>query len=190
MSQFPLEIETERFLLRPLTEQDIDLCLSLFTDEAVARFIGGVMTEPNIKAQFPIWCRRGNYGALGVWSIADKATGEKSGTGALLPLPVDADDTEWHLLQSDRLPDRDVEIGYILKQDAWGRGIATEVCRALLRFAFDVGALEKVVACTDPANEASQNVLRKSGLRDVGPIRAYSEDGVPGFEITREAWQA
>ncbi len=45
----------------------------------------------------------------------------------------------------------------------------------------------EVVAVTDPANAASQNVLRKSGLIDTGPRRAYCMD-LPGFAITKTRW--
>ena len=47
--------------------------------------------------------------------------------------------------------------------------------------------LEEVVACTDPENHASQHVLKKSGLRDVGLRRAYGAQ-IPGFEVTRREW--
>ncbi|NNF76744.1 MAG: GNAT family N-acetyltransferase, partial [Rhizobiales bacterium] len=47
----------------------------------------------------------------------------------------------------------------------------------------------KVVAVTDPDNGPSQNVLRKSGLIDTGPRRAYGMD-LPGFAITKAQWRS
>ncbi|MEQ8666154.1 MAG: GNAT family N-acetyltransferase [Rhodospirillales bacterium] len=183
-----LVIETDRLRLRPLDANDLELAVEMFTDPDVSRYVGNTMPECDIVSQFPSWTRRCGGGAIGVWCVTDKRIGEKLGTAVLLPLPVDADDTEWDLLHGDGFPDRDIEVGYILRKQAWGRGVATETCRALLRFAFEDTPLEYLVACTDPRNSRSQNVLRKCGLRDVGPIRAYAEDDVPGFRITKTDW--
>ena len=47
----------------------------------------------------------------------------------------------------------------------------------------------RVVAVTDPDNEASKSVLLKSGFRYEGVRRAYASD-CPGFRITRQQWLA
>jgi len=184
-------IETERLHLRPLDETDCDLAIEMFTDHMVARYVGGVLSREKIIEDFPKWMRRAGGESIGVWCILDKVNGEKLGTGVLLPMPVDVDDTEWDLLTDDEhFPDRDIEVGYILRRTAWGRGIATEVCRALLNFAFEQTPLDVIVACTDKENHASQHVLTKSGMRSVGAILAYGDSDSPGFEITREEWLA
>ena len=85
------------------------------------------------------------------------------------------------------MPDCEVEVGYILKRSAWGKGYATESCRRLLKFAFEETPLEEIVAVTDPENTASQKVLRKSGLIEEGIRRAYATQ-CPGFRITRQQW--
>ena len=185
-----LVLETPRLRLRPLGPEDIDLALDMFTDADVSRYVGGTLTPDDIRVAFPSWTRRCGGGTIGVWCVTDREDSTKLGTGVLLPMPVDHDDTEWHLIDGDGFPDREIEVGYILRKAAWGRGIATEICRELLRFGFANTHLGSFVACTDPDNANSQNVLRKCGLRDIGPIRAYADDDVPGFRITRSDWQA
>ncbi len=182
-----LVLETERLRLRPLCEDDIDIARDLFLDPEVVKYVCGLSKPEDVAGELETAMARGAGGRLGVWCVIDKATAEKYGTSVLLPLPLDEDDTDWSLLVDDRYPDAEIEIGYMLKRSAWGRGIATEVCTRLLRFAFEMTALEEVVACTDPENFASQNVLKKSGLRDVGLRRAYGTQ-CPGFEVTREEW--
>lgn len=59
----------------------------------------------------------------------------------------------------------DVEIGFALLPDYWGQGLATEAGRFCLRLARLELGLETLVGATTPANHASQNVLRKLGLR-------------------------
>jgi RimJ/RimL family protein N-acetyltransferase len=105
----------------------------------------------------------------------------------VLPLPIEEDDTDWDLVAGEDLPEGEIEVGYLLKQSAWGKGYATEACTRMLRFAFEQTALQEVVAVTDPENRASQKVLRKCGLIEEGLRRAYAAV-CPGFRITRRQW--
>ncbi len=182
-----LVLESDRLLLRPLELADVDLGITLFTDPVVTKYAGKTYTPDEIVEQMPTVVRRCAGGAIGIWCVTDKATGEKLGTAILLPLPVELDDTDWDLVRGDGYPDAEIEVGYILKPSAWGKGYATEACTRLLKFAFEETALEEVVACTAPENTASQNVLKKSGLSYEGTRRAYMVD-CPGFRITRAQW--
>lgn len=184
-----LILETQRLLLRPLTEADLDLGYVLLTDPAVTKYAGRTHTRAEVVEQMPTAVRRCARGAIGIWCVSDRATGEKLGTAILLPLPIDEDDTNWDLVQGDALPDAEIEVGYMFKPSAWGKGFATEACTRLVRFAFEETDLSEVVAVTAPENAPSQNVLRKSGLRDVGLRRAYGKE-CPGFRITRAEWLA
>ena len=67
----------------------------------------------------------------------------------------------------------DVEIGYRLRPEAWGRGYATEGARALVRHAFAGLELDRLIGVTHPDNLASQRVLMKVGLADAGWGRYY-----------------
>jgi ribosomal-protein-alanine N-acetyltransferase len=58
----------------------------------------------------------------------------------------------------------EVEIGYALYPQFWGRGLATEVAAACLELARGQLHLDSVVAVTTPSNGASQRVLLKIGL--------------------------
>lgn len=184
-----LMLESERLLLRPLAEGDLDVCFEIFTDPAVMQFVGETYTRDRVVEELPTAMRRGGRGCIGVWCVIDRATAEKLGTALLLPLPIEEKDTNWDLVGGDDLPEGEIEIGYILKASAWGKGYATEACRRLLQFAFEDSPLEEVVAVTHPDNAVSQRVLRKSGLIAEGPRRAYASD-CPGFRITRGQWVA
>jgi len=184
-----LNFDSERLTYRPLIEDDLDLAIEQWTDPGVTRYVADrTFSEDEIAEEMPIAVRRCAGGCIGIWCMIDRATGRKLGSVFLLPLPVEADDTEWDLVIGDDLPDRDIEIGYILKRTAWGKGYATEACRRLLQFAFEVSPLDEVYAVIDPENAASRNVLLKSGFADIGLIRAYTGN-VPGFRITREDWR-
>lgn len=184
-----LEFESDRLAFRPLEERDVDLSIEQWTDPEVTRYVAArSYTAEEITAEMPVVTRRCAGGCIGIWCLTDKASGEKIGSALLLPMPVELDDTDWSLVKGDAIPEADIEIGYILKRTAWGKGYATEACTRLLRFAFEVSPLDVVVACTDPDNTASQHVLVKAGLRPTGIIRAYGGDCL-GFRLTRAEWQ-
>lgn len=183
-----LTFHSKRLTLSPYTPDDLDLSLALFTDPAVLRYAGEVMSEQHIRANMSNWSRRGGDGGIGIWTVSDRETGEKYGSAALLPMPVDEDETDFSLLVPGEMPPGDIEIGYFLKRSAWGFGYATEASRRLLRFAFEETALEEIVATFHKENHASRNVLVKAGFTDRGTMRCYGKDGGVNFRITRKEW--
>ena len=58
----------------------------------------------------------------------------------------------------------DVEVGYHLYKDYWGRGLATEGAAASRDYAFNVVGVKRLIAITDPLNRASQRVAEKIGM--------------------------
>ena len=188
LSDAALTIETARLRLRPYALHDLNIARVILCDPAVTKFVCDPLTPEKVTEILPQITRRGAGGRIGMWCVERKDTGEKIGDGVLTPIPVEALDTDWASLVPEAYPDAQIEVGYMLKQDAWGQGYASEICTGLLRFAFEKTALDGVVACTDPDNKASQRVLTKCGMRDCGIGRAYAED-VPWFEITRTEWQ-
>lgn len=184
-----LELPTERLLLRPLAESDLDVAVAVLTDPEVMRYVVEPFARERVVAEMPVAVRRGGGGCIGIWCVTRRETGEKLGTAVLLPLPIEEEDTNWDLVGGPDIPDGEIEVGYLLKKSAWGRGYATETAQRLLRFAFEDTPLEEVVAVTDPDNRASQRVLRKSGMVDEGLRRAYAGEA-SGFRARRGDWLA
>jgi len=185
-----LNLTTDRLLLRPLSLSDCDLAREQRTNPEVVKYVGEAMTSDGVERYMPVWIKRGGpNGCIGVWCVSVKETGEKIGTGALLPMPIEEEDTNWDTIIENEMPAGDIEAGYILKQSAWGKGYATEICRCLLQFAFEQTPLNEVVATFDVENLKSRRVLEKCGFIDKGMRRAYAHDA-PDFRITREEWIA
>ena len=183
-----LDLKSERLLLRPLAETDSDVAIELFTDPAVIRYVCETYTEQQVVVEeMPKYTKRCAGGCIGAWCVVERATQEKLGMAILLPLPIEEDDRNWDLVVGDDVPDCEIEIGYILKKSAWGKGYATEATKRLLKFAFEETPLEELVATTNSENTASQRVLEKSGLVYEGMRRAYAVD-CPGYRITRQQW--
>ena len=95
-----------------------------------------------------------------LWAVEERASGRFIGDCGLQPL-------EHH--------GPEIELGYDLHPDAWGRGLATEGARAVMQQAFGPLDLERVVAVVKPDHVASQRVLEKAGLRRSGTRDAYGE---------------
>ena len=182
-----LELHSERLYLRPFDPSDLDLDIEMATDPDVMKFFGGAVTEEEITAEAINFTRRCGGGCIGVWTVIDRLTREKLGEVFLTPLPIDADDTQWELIHGDNLPEGEIEIGYLFKRSAWGKGYATEATKRLLKFAFEETPLEELVAVPDLENTASQRVLEKCGLAYEGMRRAYAAE-CPGYRITRQRW--
>lgn len=184
-----LEFTSDRLSYRPLNRDDLDLALALFTDEAVTRYVGQTQTPEDIEQAMSDNARRGGDGCIGIWCVRRLDNDEKIGTTVVLPLPIETDDTDFSLVVPGDWPREELEIGYLLRPAAWGRGYATEIGRRILRFVFEDTPLEEVVAVTDPDNHASQHVLRKIGMREEGLRRAYATT-CRAFRLDRSTWQA
>lgn len=65
------------------------------------------------------------------------------------------------------------ELGSYLHRDWWGRGLSTELTRAVLHFAFLRAELHRVELRCDPRNSASVAIARKFGMRLEGVLRDY-----------------
>jgi hypothetical protein len=75
-----------------------------------------------------------------------------------------------------------VEIGWWLAPRWWGRGMGTEVGRAVLRFAFEVAQLPRVVAIAHPQNLASIRIMQTIGMMFRGVV-LRSQLGLGGRDM-------
>jgi len=177
-----LNLTSERLLLRPLSQFDVDVVVEMRTNPEVMKFFGGAETEEQIELSMSKYTRRCADGRIGAWCITDRSTEEKLGMAILLPL-ANGEVEMWDLVIGNDLPDCEIQIGFMLKRSAWDKGFATEASRRLLLFAFEDIELDELVATTHPDNIASKHVLEKSGL---GPKLIRQR---PGFRTTRQQWE-
>jgi RimJ/RimL family protein N-acetyltransferase len=79
----------------------------------------------------------------------------------------------WVLLIPEDTHGPEVEIGWRLVRDAWGRGIASEAARIVVAHAFGTVGLESVVAGIAEGNVASQRIAQKLGMKREGNVDGY-----------------
>lgn len=172
---------TDRLSLRRFTESDLDLLVALYGDERVARMIGGVKTPSQCAEMLRerILKYYDDNPGLGVWVTTIVATGERIGM---------------HLLNHIQ-GETYIQVGYSLLPSHWGKGYATEMAEAVVRYGYTDLALPQIVAITNLDNVGSQQVLTKIGLVRDGERAfahpAYVEAGpLAWFVSEREPWLA
>jgi [ribosomal protein S5]-alanine N-acetyltransferase len=152
-----------RLRLRQFRPADADDLFRLDSDPRVMRYIGdgNVGTRRTVDGVLDRAARYYlNYPGLGVWPAEEHAGGRFVGWFCLKYIPKTVE----------------VEVGYRLLPEAWGRGFATEGAKALVEYGFNELGLYRIVGVTHPDNAASQRVLQKAGLRDAGWGRYYDRD--------------
>lgn len=178
-------LHSGRLTLRRFTPADVDNLVELDSDPEVMRFLTGGTPTPRSVVRDEILPRLldeyGRFPDLGRWAALDRTTGAFLGWFALRP--------------SDEDTGEDVELGYRLRRAVWGRGLATEGSRALIRRAFTELDVRRVWAQTMAVNTASRRVMEKSGLRYLRTVHMHFDDPIPGtehgeveYELHRHTW--
>ena len=150
-------LETERCIVREFVTGDLEAIYGLYDDEA-RRFLEAPSEDPDkerkilaayIDRVYPL-CGYGH------WAVLDRGTGKLIGRfGFSFPKA------------SAPGPVPDASFGYLLHKDRRGRGIAREVCAALLEYGFSQLGFETVGADAEAANAASVKILQSFGFKEV-----------------------
>ena len=152
--------ETDRVILRPWRLDEADRFFDMHRRMEVARWIGGRPMADRAQGEALIQRVLDRLAAdprFGYWAVVERATGVPAGTVLLKQLPDGAGE---------------IEIGWHLHPDSWGRGLATEAAQALLARGFAIG-LEEIWAVTDPDNQQSVRVCEKLGMRLLGTTHRW-----------------
>ncbi len=84
----------------------------------------------------------------------------------------------------------EIEIGYALAKDAWGRGLAAEAGARILEYGFEVLGFDCVIASARPENEPSIRVMEKMGMRSIGLSLNDKGRPVPHYAIEKPRHRA
>ena len=167
-------LETARLRLEPWAPQHLDGLDVLGSDERVMRYIAGVATREETAASIERQQRRWAAYGFGWWVFLDRATSELVGAGCIQ-----------HLGRIETSP---LEIGWRLRPDQWGKGLASEAARTMAGWAFDTLDIPILTAVAVPANTASTRVMERLGMRYRGIEQWYDQD-LATYEITAAEWR-
>jgi RimJ/RimL family protein N-acetyltransferase len=144
-----VRLEDGEGALRPLTEEDVPEVVAACQDPEIPRWT--LVPSPYTEDDAREFLAR----ASDVSAIVDAESGEFFGA------------IGWHWV------DGNVQVGYWVKREARGRGVASRALRLLARWAFtDLGAV-RVQLLTEPENRASQRVAEKAGFRREALLRSF-----------------
>ena len=170
-------LETDRLILRPPVQPDLDAWAAFMADEEAAKFIGG--TAPRSTVWRGMASMAGSWALLGfgMFSVLERATGRW--VGRLGPWCPEG----WP----------GTEIGWGLSRETWGRGYATEGSIAAIDWAFDALGWTEVIHSIAPDNLASQKVAERLGSTLRGPGRLpppFHDVPIEIWGQSREQWRS
>ncbi len=167
------QLETQRLILRGFRPQDFDAYAQMCTDPEVMRYIGDGTplsyqeSWRNIALMLGHWQLRG----YGMWAVEECQSGEMIGRIGC-----------W---QPEGWPG--FEVGWMLRQTHWGRGLATEGATAAMDYAFRELQQSHVLSLICPENTASIRVAQKLGEKLEVTTKIFSRE-VLIYGICREDW--
>ena len=141
-------LSTERLTLRPFDDGDLDALAPLFADAETTRFTGGV------KSRAETWLRMAAYQGhwvlrgFGPWAVVETDSSRLVGRCGL-----------WN---PEGWPE--LEVGWTLSRDVWGRGYATEAGAAAVEGGRSSLGLTRIASCIVPGNERSIAVAERLGM--------------------------
>jgi RimJ/RimL family protein N-acetyltransferase len=167
-----VQLETERLSLRPLELGDLDALAAFYADPEVMRFIGPGEPIDRDRSRQSLERMIGNFDAeaFGQLGVVRKADGAFLGRCGLLVW----DTATWvPSLTSDAEGPVEIEVGYLLGRDFWGRGYATEAATAVCDWALAKLGLKRLIALIYPENARSIAVARKLGMEPDGEVEIF-----------------
>ena len=157
---FPLE--TERLLLRPIEPADVDAFAPYMADPEIVRFIGGEMlSRDQVVKRLALWRRRFDTDGFGPLALVRREDGCVVGRCSLLVWQV----PEWETTTAaEATGPWELELGWILGREHWGRGYATEAGRAVAGFAFEQLERDRLISLIAEKNTRSAAVAQRLGM--------------------------
>ena len=149
-----LPLVTARLSIRAFTLADQPAMQRIYADPLVMLHIDTRGQDPSTWVA--AYVRQQHDAGYGFWAIEERATGELIGEAGLAPL-------------DGRGPQ--LELGWLLRRDRWGRGLATEAARACRDAAFTQLGADELLAIVDVGNDASLRVAQKVGFAPTGRRR-------------------
>ena len=181
-------LTTQRLRLRRFTLADVDHIVALDSNPEVMRYISFGAPTPRAVIEhrvLPSWISYyEREERIGFWAAELLSTDEFIG---------------WFHLRPDRFASEEQELGYRLRLESWGKGLATEGSLALVADGFGVSKFRKISARTLLGNLGSQRVMQKCGLT-LEEHFVYPENILRGgteasrravkYSAARDAWLA
>ncbi|HEX2056919.1 MAG TPA: GNAT family N-acetyltransferase [Actinomycetota bacterium] len=171
---------TRRLLLRPWSEQDRAHFAALARDPRVVRYIGDGSTwsPERIDDVFERQVRHWDEHGFGWRAALLRETGEWVGFVGLNHVGPEAIE----------ITGDEVEIGWWINPDVWGRGIATEAALTLRDEGFDRVGLDRIIGRYQPDNVASGRIMARLGMTVERDAVGRHGERIRIYALERDEW--
>ena len=143
-------LETERLLLRQMTQEDYPALAAILQDREAMFAYEHAFSDEETQAWLDRMLERYRTDGYGLWAVVCKETGEMIGQCGLT---------------RQRVEEREVlEIGYLFQRKHWKQGYAIEAARACKAYAFETLLADEVFSIVRDNNIASMNVAIRNGM--------------------------
>jgi ribosomal-protein-alanine N-acetyltransferase len=166
-------IQTERLLLERIRPEDLEDMVAMHQDDRFVAVFGHRSMPEHVRRFTAKHIEEWDRLEFSLWTIRDRETRLFIGRGGLRPVTIEGIE--------------EVELGYALRPEWWGRGLATEMSRTALEVGFERLGLQSVVAFTMPSNVRSRHVMEKLGFtfeRDF----VWADMPHVLYRVTHETW--
>ncbi len=163
-------IETERLILRAWRAEDHAPFAAMGRSPAVMEHLGDLLNDSQVTAAIARQTRLQAEHGCCFWAIERRADGAFLGFCGLKPGSVGPLIGE-------------IEIGWRLREDAWGQGYAKEVAFASLAWGWQNLDAPKIMAITTPDNRASWRLMERLGMERRPDLDFGHPDFQPGHPL-------
>ncbi len=150
--------DTARLSIELMSREDADLLFELDQNPEVMRYINGGKMTTRKDLEEKMIPRMEQYRnpekGWGLWKVTVKESAQF--IGWILVRPMEFFSAEPEL--------ENLELGWRFKQDAWGKGYATEAAKAVMQALTDKGGISQLSAIAMPDNTGSINIMKKLGM--------------------------
>ena len=167
-------IETERLLLREMTEEDFSALYKVLADPEIMKYYPHVFDESGVRRWILRNIERYNVFGFGLWAVCLKTTGEMIGDCGLT----------MQLIDGEIKP----EIGYHIRVDKQRKGYAKEAAIAVRDWTFHNTPINVIYSYMKHTNEPSYKTAISYGCKQVGEYKDDVNEITKVFAITREEW--
>ena len=143
-------LETERLILRKMTQEDLTALKEILQDEETMYAYNGAFDEAETQAWLDRQLSRYAQFGFGLWAVVLKESGGMIGQCGLTMQPWRGDEV--------------LEVGYLFNRAFWHHGYATEAARGCMEYAFDLLGAREVCSIIRETNLPSRRVAERNGM--------------------------
>lgn len=155
-------LETDRCIIRETTVEDVDAFFEIYSEPEIIKYTENLYPEKEQERAYieEYIEKMYKYFEFGIWTVIWKETGEIIGRSG------------FSVREGYNLP----ELGFVIAVPFQGRGIAREICTAILKYGEEMLEFEQVQALVVKENTASLALCDKLGFTVRRSVREKDKD--------------